>query len=170
MSAAARLAAGAAALWAVMAPPAVALSCLKPEVAASYWMAAESETAYVVLWGEFDFVPGADPAPPPPGVIERTPAEPVIAAFSGRSLAADGFTAVHSGPVILAPECLASWCGGFPEPGQALVFAEVTGTGAYRVTLGPCGGWFFADPREADIRRVETCHRGGPCTPEGPAQ
>lgn len=143
--------------------PAAALSCLRPDVANAYRMAAEAEEAYVVLLGEFTFAPSQQPQTT--GDINAPePAPPVPAGFSGKSLSAEGFSRDFAGEVTLEPECLAAWCGGFPEPGEALAFVLKEGE-SYRLVLGPCGGTHFPVPTPEQIARVEACHAGGDCAP-----
>lgn len=141
------------------ASPALALSCMQPDVANSYTWAAEAEAPYVVLLGEFQFRAGTKSR----GNSDGQTVPPVVAQFSGRSLGDGGFTRPFSGAVTLAPACAGPWCAGLPEPGIGLAFAEVMADGTYQVALGPCGGRYFPGPRAGEAARVEACHRGERC-------
>ena len=158
----------AAALAMLAAGQAAALSCIRPDVAAAYTAAAEADESYVVLLGRLDFRPSRQPPDIDGDVNQPRPAPPVRADFSGKSLASNGFTREFSAPVMLEPVCWAAWCGGFPVPGQeVLLFARTEGSGGASrvwVELNPCGTQTFDQPTRADIRRVEACHQGGPCT------
>ena len=147
-----------------LAGQAMALSCLRPDVARTYAEAAEAEAAYVVVHGELDFDPGDMP---PAEVTEPAPeSRELRATLHGKGLTEGGFDTPFTRPITLEAQCLGPWCAQ-AEPGvEVLAFVETTGDG-YRLTITPCGGMAFQEPSEADIDRVVACYQGKACAPEG---
>lgn len=146
--------------------PVSALSCIRPDVAYSYQSAAESEDIYVVLLGDFSFRPSRQPAMKGDDPNAAEPAPPVPARFSGRYLTASGFGGSFNGTVTIEPVCFGPWCGGFPNQGEGLAFVRKSGD-TFTLIMDPCGGNYFPTPSRSDVARVEACHRGDACTPDG---
>ncbi|MGR3585542.1 MAG: hypothetical protein ACU0B8_14860, partial [Pseudooceanicola nanhaiensis] len=155
---------GAALMFGGLAGQAMALSCLRPDVARTYAEAAEAEAAYVVVHGELDFDAGDMP---PAEVTEPAPeSRELRATLHGKGLTEGGFDTPFTRPITLEAQCLGPWCAQ-AEPGvEVLAFVETTGDG-YRLTITPCGGMAFQEPSEADIDRVVACYQGKACAPEG---
>ncbi len=148
----------------LLAGPAQALSCLPADVALSYSFAAEAEATYVVLWGELTFTPLPLP-PQPDDPNQPIPPKAVQAILTGMSLTSNGFSRPFDGPVLLDPVCWGPWCGGYPRAGVETVLFALQEDDRIRVELVPCGSTLHPNPAAEDIRRIETCHQGGPCDP-----
>jgi hypothetical protein len=148
-------------LLTALATQASALSCLLPDVTATYAEAQNSPEAYVVLLGEFSFntrlLPGdADPVKQH---IDRSTSIP--AQFRGHALSTNGFTTPYNIPVTLEIGCIASWCGGMSPNQEVLAFVRQTETG-HSLDVGACP--FFVFQPDANMQtRVTQCMQGGPC-------
>ena len=153
------------ALGATLASPAHALSCMPPDVATSYTFAADSEDAYVVLWGELAFDPPALP-PQPDDPNQPMPAQPVMGEFSGKSLIGDGSFRPFESPILIEPVCFGPWCAVYPESGTEMMIFALQEASGLRFVTDPCGTTMVPAPSSRDIERVQACHRGGACEPE----
>lgn len=156
-----------AALLAVLATPALSLSCLPPDVARSYQRAAEAEEAYVVVSGVLRFdetrLPKADMS-----AQQDTPPETKIPArITGMALTQSGFDHAFDREITLNVLCFGPWCGGAKPDIRYLGFLQKTDTG-YELVADPCGSFAFAEPGDDMLHRVEQCFQGGPCKPAIP--
>lgn len=141
--------------------PALSLSCIRPDPVRSYQQAADAEEVYLLVTGTLSHDPASVPPKPEDGQSATMPAT-----LTGAFLNADRFEGAFAAPVTVSLDCVASWCGQMPEPSaEVLAFLQETPTG-YALSLGPCGGWMFVDPTEAQIERVVACHTGGDCAVE----
>jgi hypothetical protein len=148
-----------------MAPPAAALSCMRPDPARAFAEAESSERTFAVIHGRFSF----DARGMPDGLLtERTPdmpqPDPVISEFMGHVLGPEGFTESWRGPVILQPVCGGPWCGQLASPVEALAFVLVSDDGPTLV-LDPCGTRVFTDPSRETLALMVSCMQGGACMP-----
>lgn len=149
----------------VLAAPALALSCLPPDVARTYKQAEEAEAAYVVVLGRLTFdesrLPEVDMARQ-----QDTPPETLIPArIAGKSLSRAGFGTAFDREITLNARCFGPWCAGARSGTEYLAFLERTERG-YVLSLDPCGGFGFAEPRAEMIERVIGCFRGETCEPK----
>jgi hypothetical protein len=142
--------------------PAMALSCLRPDPAATFQSASASTDVYVVLRGSFAFDAGLMPAFDG-NPVDTEPA-PVAALFSGNALGPDGFTLPYETELLLQPSCAGPWCGGLVPTGDAIAFARDNGEGVYVIDLGPCGGSVF-EPTDDTVATIVQCMTGGACAP-----
>ncbi|EAQ03662.1 hypothetical protein OB2597_10481 [Pseudooceanicola batsensis HTCC2597] len=151
---------------AMLAGPAYALSCLRPDVATAYTRAAEAEDGYLVVRGTLSHdrladegtMRSPDQADGPPETFEAT--------IEGRFLRGDAFAGEIAAPVTVVLECVSVWCAAPPPAGaEVLAFVRQTETTLFLET-GPCGGTIFVDPGEDQIDRVLACHSGGDCAPD----
>jgi len=144
--------------------PALALSCMRPDVAISYQRAAEADETYVVVEGvvEFDarLLPKRD-------VANDNRDIEIPAMITGKALTKGGFRAPFSQAITLRSECFGPWCGG-AKPGVAyLVFLQRDEAGGYVMRADPCGSWVFAEPSAKQLGRVEACMAGKGCEAAG---
>ena len=142
--------------------PALALSCLRPDVARTYTRAAEAEKSYVVVLGEVRF----DEAllPETDGTQHDRRNVTIPARLEGVSLSKAGFTTPFARNITLEVACFGPWCGGAQSGAQYLAFLEKRG-GRYVMIADPCGSWAFAKPTKAQVQQVERCMRGLDCAP-----
>lgn len=141
--------------------PALALSCLRPDVARDYQAADASSDEYIVVLGEMRFDTGLLPATDLLANGDRPDVE-IPATFAGKSLSKDGFARDFEQEITLRVQCFGPWCGGAtPEiPVLAFLKREVAG---YVLERGPCFALSHDNPRPDQVRVVEQCFRGGPC-------
>lgn len=138
---------------------ALALSCMRPDVARSYQAAAEARESYVVVLGRLEF----DTARLPRSGENGAPAHSHIPArVTGKGLTLAGFETPFRTGITLDAQCLGPWCAAPPSGRKAMMFLR-KGPGGYLLEEGPCGGHIFAEPTPGQIERVLRCHRGGPC-------
>lgn len=150
-------------MMSVLASQSSALSCLPPDVAASFTRASEAEELYVVLLGTFDFgdVPSADT-----GDINAPREVEVESEFEGKYLSGDGFTDAPPLDVTLRFACLGPWCGSLTSDGsEVLAFVEQREDG-FLLTVEPCFGTAFVNPTQAQQAQAISCMKGRDCTPQ----
>ena len=141
---------------------AAALSCMQPDVAASFTQAAEAEELYVVLLGTFTFgdVPTSDT-----GDINFPREVEVSSRFDGKFLSGNGFTDAPPLDVTIRFSCAGPWCGSLQSDGsQVLAFVEQRND-EYLLSVEPCFGTAFVNPTDAQQAQAVSCMRGRDCTP-----
>lgn len=147
------------------ASPVGALTCAPVDPAASFRRADAAPERFHVLLGTMAFddsalpPPVAAPAPPvPAGGWPDVPAR-----LTGVALEPRG-TLVETGhDLLIRPSCAGPWCGWIPSGETWLVFAREEGD-ALVVEVGPCGGWVFMDPTEAQVAAVRACMDQAGCS------
>ena len=150
-----------AALMAAVASPALALSCVRPDVAATYLRAAEAEETYIVVHGTLQFnqrkLPKAKGNESPP--TTRIPAR-----MTGKALTKSGFDHEFERNITLEVQCFGPWCGGAGSGETYLAFLQRTGSG-YVMVADPCASLSFQNPDPDKLSTVQQCFNGGPCKP-----
>ncbi|MBT0957430.1 hypothetical protein IV417_08530 [Alphaproteobacteria bacterium KMM 3653] len=134
---------------------AFALSCLRPDPVRSYENARNSSQAHRIVLGKITLL---TPAPAAKGQDPIT----VKARLKGHELTTKGFTAPYDQTITLSTSCAGPWCGSLPNDttGMAVLSEH---SGGPLLSMGPCGGSFFARPSKEALTKVVTCHRGGKC-------
>ncbi len=157
-------------LWAVLAlalstGPALALSCLRPDLARTYQQAASAKEVYIIVQGILSFDESKLP------VVdyqhqESIPHDTYIPAqLRGQSLTLDGFDAAFDQPITLNAKCFGPWCAKPASGLPYLAFLQRTDSG-YMLVLDPCGGFGFPEPTEALTAKAVQCFQGGACMPD----
>lgn len=149
-------------LLAVMAPvPALALSCLAPDVARSYGIFAAEPEPYVVVHGRLTLdarlLPKAKASNRKPPRGTEIPGK-----LQGTSLSKEGFKLPFEQDVTLRVRCLGSWCGTAQNGADVLAFVRKDADG-YVINIGPCGGSVFTAPKPAMLKRVQRCMAKDAC-------
>lgn len=145
--------------------PALALSCLPPDVARTYQQAAAAEEAYFVVHARLEFDADALPRTDWRDQAATPPHTLISARMTGYALSKTGFDLLFDQPVTLDARCFGPWCAGAAPGTSYLAFLQRKDDG-YLLALDPCGGMGFADPSPETLRRVATCHSGGSCDPQ----
>lgn len=153
------------ALMVFAAGPVHALSCLRPDAAASFNRFAASEDLYVVLYGQFVFDETALPEPPRdnPNLTNRS--NPIPATFIGHSLSRNGFRTPFGTGLTLDAQCLGPWCAGMASGVKTMAFVRKEGP-KYTLSINPCGGVAFAQPTPEVLQQVTACMAGKSCIPQ----
>ncbi|PWK61680.1 hypothetical protein [Roseicyclus mahoneyensis] len=134
--------------------PAAALSCMRPEIATSFAMAAESPDDFVLAVGRLvrsgpdrtEGVPGPNPG-------ERG-SYSFAARFEGNLASPRGFDIPRSFDVTVEVECFSVWCGS-PSLGEnGLYFFRRDGADDHALIAGLCGGFHFGNPTPAQLRQI----------------
>lgn len=149
----------------VLASPALALSCLPPDVARSYTEAAAAEQSYIVVRGTLAFDETQLPEVDLAHQDQTPPSTDIAARLTGQSLSQSGFEREFDRPITLRALCFGPWCGRAVSGTETLAFLEKTGDG-YALSITPCGGFDFPEPTEAMLDKVVECFQGGSCKPE----
>lgn len=146
-----------------MAAPALALSCLRPDVTQSFQNAAEREEVFVMALGELTRT-GPDVATPNDIQIGTDlPANYAFPArFTGRGASGGGFLTALTVDVTVEVSCVSAWCGGVPLDSYALVFLRRDADG-YVFEAGLCDPFSYTNPTEHDLMEVIGCLNGASC-------
>lgn len=142
----------------LLAAEAIALSCVPPNMAQTFNQLNDVPEPYALMIGTFE--PTGPLPQPQPGV-------PMAANFIFQgSQVGQGFLAQHQHwPVLVETKCLASWCGGFPQPRDTMmVFLENRG-GQYVYKPGPCDPMAKSWPSREQVDAVQRCMTYGECGP-----
>jgi len=133
--------------------PALALSCVKPDVAEAFARASESEKNYVVLLGQFAFTPP-----------QKTDGESITldSQFEGKLLTNTGFSEDIVVPSGIALNCSGPWCPEISPATDYIAFVEQSDA-KLTFVVGPCYGFAFEEPTDDTIARLEQCAAGGNC-------
>ena len=151
-------------LLAVLAGPALSLSCAPYGPTDAYLAADAAETPHVIVIGTLEFserlLPKVDLKHQ-----DRTPQHTLIPArLSGRLLGSAGFRQPFVQDITLEVLCYGPWCP-VTRSGQIyLTFLQRTDEG-YLLSTNPCGGFAFGTPSPRVLREVRTCFDGGNCPP-----
>lgn len=145
--------------FALLAAPALALSCLQPDIARSFDEAQKAEEAYVVVHGTLSF----DASTLPKEVSnDNPPVTKVPARLEGRALSKTGFDHEFARDVTLEVLCFGPWCGG-ATPGETLLGFIRKDDDGYTLSVDPCGSLTFPDPDQKVLDKVAACFRDGRC-------
>jgi hypothetical protein len=154
------------ALGCTLSGPALALSCMPPDVVQSYIRAAEAVEPYIVVHGQLMFdearLPSTDMVPQ-----TKPPHTLVPARLTGQALTHTGFDQLFNRDVTLDVQCFGPWCAAAVPGIEYLGFLERR-DGGYVLAIDPCGGMAHPEPRPEVLEKVLTCLQGGPCTPTRP--
>ncbi|WP_338549303.1 hypothetical protein [Roseovarius phycicola] len=145
-----------------VAGPALALSCIRPDVANTYKRAAEAEEIYVVIHGTLTF--DQTLAPDNDLTNQNRPDTLIPARLNGTSLSRDGFVSTFRRNISLVLQCFGPWCGGAVSGAEYLAFLQKTDAG-YRMIIDPCGSLVFPEPTQAQLDQARSCMRGQRCSP-----
>ena len=93
---------------------AVALSCIPPNLAQTFNQLNEVPEPYALMIGNFE------PTGPVP---QAQPGVPMAVSynFQGNQVGSGFVGPHHHWPVIVESKCLASWCGGLPQPRDTMM-------------------------------------------------
>lgn len=149
-------------LMLLIATPALALSCLRPDVRTAFVQAQEAEETYIVVHGTLSF----DASKLPEAVLNDSPPVTRIAArLMGMGLTETGFDVAFERDVTLEVLCFGPWCGGAGDGARYLAFLRQDGAG-YVVSADPCASLLFHEPKPEDLTTVAQCYKAGHCTGE----
>ena len=144
-----------------LAQPAVALSCMAPDIARDYQRAAQSNDTYIIVKGDLFF----DETELPDRTDQRTSrarnSVDIDGWLAGYSLTKDGFTKRFERDVILRVSCLGPWCGGTAK-GEHLAFLKQEDR-QWVVKISPCPGMTYASPTAEQEQKALACFRGEDC-------
>ena len=147
----------AATLCSIFASQALALSCMRPNIARTFNWVNEAPDVYVMGMGVLT----------PKGRIpkhRKGKTRHISSQFKGVFFGIKENTPEQTVPVTVDALCFASWCGGYPETTEnTLVFFKKTDTG-YRLESNPCGGHYKIAPTRKEIKLLQKCFRRDGCT------
>ena len=155
-----------AAVFALVAHPALALSCLPHGITDSWLQASAAPEPYVIVAGRFQPQTGATPFPPADGSAtgpDLPQSRDLVTPFEGQRWTGTGFGPVQQGTARLTLDCLAHWCGTLPE-GPWIAFLRQDADGQLWTRLGPCDGLVHADT-PGNRAAIARCAAGDRCLP-----
>lgn len=146
--------------------PALALSCLVPSVERSYAEADAAAERYLVVEGRLTLNARQLPKSGS-GTGTRKPPEMtrISSNILGKSMSSAGFVVPFDQDVVLEVACFGPWCGSVRNGDQVLAFVRRDG-GEYLLSITPCGGDVFVNPKPSQLKTALDCHRGADCTVE----
>jgi hypothetical protein len=145
--------------------PALALSCLAPDVARTYLQLDEAEERYIAVHGVLTFDASKLPKTDMQDQASTPDSTPLPAQLTGQSLSAEGFTTPFDRSITLDVRCFGPWCAGAASGAEILGFVELRDSGPV-LTLDPCSSTSFPEPDEAMLNTAVRCMQGGACKPE----
>lgn len=149
-------------IFAASCGPALALSCLPPDVVQSYIRAAGASEPYIVVHGQLRF--DAARLPSTDMVTQRKPPHTLIPArLTGQALTHSGFDQPFDRNISLDVQCFGPWCAAAVPGIEYLGFLERRDEG-YVLTVDPCGGMAHPEPTPAMLKKVLTCRQVGSCS------
>lgn len=149
-------------LLAIVAPfPALALSCMRASVPATYERLQAAPETYVVVHGKLmiengkkgqkGFSTGTEPK-----------SSRVRGTIAGKSLSKAGFQAPFERDIRVDLICLGPWCGSVENGSDVLAFLKREG-GGYVLSVEPCYGDVFVNPQPDMLKQAERCFKKGQC-------
>jgi hypothetical protein len=142
------------ALALIAAGPAAALSCLRPDIGASFQTADDRPEAFVVALGALTRVGANVPDGPDTGDPNNRVGYSFAARFDGHFASSQGFDAPQGVDVTVEVECIIAWCGSDSLSDHALYFLRRDGTDRYALEAGPCQTFVFDNPVEHQLMEV----------------
>ncbi len=148
----------------LLAQPATALSCIRPDAVRQYEQARDSEDLYTMVIGSLDAeTPIAVPKRDAQGNYPDGTKADTTVRFTGRELTRAGFTAPFDEQITVRTLCLSVWCAS-PPATDAHVFVTLKhDRQTLLLELSPCPTNALAWNVD-DEARVLNCHRFGKCT------
>ena len=146
-----------AAVLALVASDAAALSCMQPTIADSFARAERVPEDIYILKGTLTF----DEArlPETDMLNDGWTPPPIAAEFRGFALNRGGFTTRYDRDVLLQPLCVGPWCGGAASGEVAIMFAKVLGDDLV-IDAPACGGTIFYNVTRAMEQEAVACMNG----------
>lgn len=151
-------------LTALLAQPALALSCLSPDITRDFALAAGSDDRYILVRGDLHFDETALPDRADRRSSRQHDSIDIPGWLAGQSLTPDGFTKPFERDVILRVSCLGPWCGSTAK-GPHLAFLKQEDRD-WVVQISPCPGMTYANPTVEQGDMALACLRGEACRAE----
>lgn len=149
----------------LLAGPALALSCLPPDVARTYLKLQEARETYLVVHGTLTFDASGLPRTKSEYRADAPASTPIPARLTGEALSQEGFTTPFDRRITLDLRCLGPWCAGGRSGMEIMAFVK-RGASGYAATLDPCYSTVFVDPTDQMLEQALSCMRGGDCEPQ----
>jgi len=133
--------------FALLAGPAAALSCMAPDIVRSYEYAADQDEIYFLFKGNISLVEDQEMPTGRTDLRSSAPAEvslePVYGSFVGE-IFNEGAFVPYEATMEVQVECVASWCGSYPDEDEALYFVSAAESNLwFNLGMSPCGGTRF---------------------------
>lgn len=147
----------------LLAGSASALSCLRPDPAATYQRMASAKETYVVLHGRLTYDEATLPKRPRVAPSKgKRPVQSAGARFKGQALNTNGFVTPFDREIRLELTCAGAWCASIENHHLFLAFVERQ-AGKFSLTVDPCYSTIFPNPEPAVLDQMQTCFNGGRC-------
>lgn len=145
--------------------PALALSCMAPDVAHTFTALDEQPETFVVVHGTLTFDETLLPVTDWENQDATPPSTSIPAQLTGQSLTRDGFTAPFDRAITFDAVCFGPWCVSAASGSEVMAFVKYE-DGAYVFGLGPCYFTGFFDPDQAMLDTATACMRAEACEPK----
>ena len=142
----------------IVSGPALALSCMRPDVVSMLEFARDSKDVYYVIKGRL--TPTNPYAIPEPKNATDSAADTPVS-ISGSGLGSYSFSVPVEVGATVRLKCLSVWCAG-PPPEDELLMIVRKSDEALVLDVGPCGGTAIPWSVAAEKRLLE-CYRTGKC-------
>lgn len=141
---------------------AMALSCMRPDLAQTMEKAKQSEKLYYILVGNLTSdVPIKQEKPDYENQHVQKPPQITRVRFTGYSLAQSrAWDVPLSGfPMDVETRCFGPWCSGVPTSGDTQIFfVEANTGGAPILRVSPCPEMvFYQGPKDDKVDKLRTC-------------
>lgn len=141
----------AAAVAALIASPAVALSCMPASFDRSFDRARDAEETYSVLAGSI----AVNEVKARQASKDGTTPYSVVGLFTGAAIGAEGLSASFQRDIAIDVVCYGPWCGNAQSVEDVIFFAQHGPADSYTVEDNPCGGTFFDADKEGITLAVD---------------
>ncbi len=146
----------------MLASPASALSCLRPDIVSTFEQARDAEAGYWIVKGRISANgPITEPQPNDMGLHKDDAKASTPVRVTGEGLKPDGTFAAFDRDITLSVTCLAHWCGSVNLDHTHFMAIEVKDTGP-ELFADPCSSQIV--PYTADgEERLRRCVQDGVC-------
>jgi len=145
----------------ILSEGASALSCMRPDLAATMEQAKSSEKHYYVLVGRFQTDTPSQPIPPHSNQFETRPSTVERGWFDGYMLTPNEQTdyQLFRLPIDIETSCAGPWCGSAPSPEREHVaFVEARPNQIPILRISACPEWVHnIGPNQGEIKTLRGC-------------
>jgi hypothetical protein len=147
------------------ATPAVSLSCMRPNIAAGFNWAQDSNDTFVIAVGTLQQTSVLlEPSETTQDGISMPTPGAYGADMFAQFLSQDGLGEFYTVPIQVHEECVSQWCGVFPPEDTKLVMILRQDGENLILDSSPCQGAYQSNPSRKAIRVLQACMKTGHCS------
>jgi hypothetical protein len=149
----------------MLASPAAALSCMRPNIAVGFNWAQDKDDTFVIAVGKLTQTGVlVEPSITIKDGLELPSPGAYSADMEARFLGKNGLGKTHTTPIQVHEECVAHWCGVFPVEDQEMVMILRKDGDELVLDSSPCQGTYQANPTPRMIKALRSCMKKGHCS------